>query len=131
MITSTYCQQKTKTGSPCRAYAVTGSNYCWSHDPGLRTQRTQARQNGGTARHGRKILYSTSAPVTLNTIADVLKLLESEVNAVLMLEISLSRGQTIARLAGAFVSAFQVGEIEQRVALIEARLNATQPTRQD
>lgn len=60
----------------------------------------------------------------LATVADVLKLLESEVNAVLTLEVSLSRGQTIARLAGAFVSAFQVGELEARLGVLESAMGA-------
>lgn len=103
---------------------MNGSTFCWSHDPGLRKFRAKARKAGGKARHGRKILYSIGEPITLATVADVLKLLEREVNAVLSLEVSLSRGQTIARLAGAFVSAFQVGELEMRLAALEASLGA-------
>jgi hypothetical protein len=121
--TGKYCKEKTTTGAPCRAYALADSAYCFAHDPQRRQERTQARRAGGYARHGRKLgKIAPAEPVTLGTIRDVCRLLETEVNCVLRLEISLSRAQTIARLAGAFVSAFQVGEIEQRLAALEAAL---------
>lgn len=120
--TAQHCQAKTKRGQPCRAYALAQSAFCFRHDPTQAKARRKASAAGGRARHGRKILFTPGEPITLATVADVLKLLESEVNAVLTLEVSLSRGQTIARLAGAFVSAFQVGEIEQRLAALESSL---------
>lgn len=33
---------KTKTGRRCKAFVVEGSEYCWSHDPGLARKRVCA-----------------------------------------------------------------------------------------
>lgn len=122
--TALYCIKLTKRGKPCRAYAVSGSQYCFTHDPKLAATRAKGNSAGGKARHGRKLgeVGSLSEPITLQSVADVVKLLESEVNAMLALEVSLSRGQTIARLALAFVKCFEVSEIEQRLLALESSL---------
>lgn len=103
---------------------MNGSPYCFTHDPARAAQRAKAHSAGGKARHGRKV---GSAPqpgkrVKVKTVADVVKLLESEINQVLTLEKSLSRAGTIARLALAFVKCFEVSEIEQRLAALESAI---------
>ena len=122
---STYCTAKTKNGQPCKAHALTNSQFCFAHDPTNAAVRAAAHSAGGRARHGRTIGQPTqpSEPVKLASIADVIKLLESEVNTVLGLEVSLSRAQTIARLALAFVKCFEVSEVTQRLAAIEWALS--------
>lgn len=122
--TTLYCTALTKAGKPCRSFALTGSQFCLAHDPAHAAQIAAARSAGGRARHGRKLgSTGTAERVKLRTVADVLKLLEREVNAVLTLEVSLSRGQCIARLAGAFVSAFQISELEGRLLALEQLMN--------
>lgn len=126
---TTYCTEKTRSGEPCRAFAIAGSQYCFTHDPARAGQRAAAHSAGGKARHGRIIgpMKASSAgpgaaPVTLASVGDVVKLLECEVNSMLTLEPSLSRGQTIARLAMVFIKAFEVSEIEQRLDALEKRI---------
>lgn len=118
--TGKICKAITRSGQSCRAYALAGSDYCFRHDPTKAAERQQASAKGGYARHGRQIgNVGPAEPVTLTSVQDVVKLLESEVNAVLGLEVSLSRAQTIARLALAFVKCFEVSELQQRLAAIE------------
>lgn len=118
--TARQCKAIKRNGHPCTAYAGAGSEYCFAHDPAKSVERAAARRAGGLSRHGRKV--GNTGPVervTLKTTADVVQLLEDEVNHVLTLEISLSRAQTIARLALAFVKCFEVSEIEQRLKRLE------------
>lgn len=107
---------------------MNGSPYCFTHDPARAAQRAKAHSAGGKARHGRK-LGSAPQPgkrVKVKTVRDVVRLLESEINVVLGLEKSLSRAQTISRLALAFVKCFEVSEIEQRLGALEAQIGSVQ-----
>lgn len=120
---ATACAAKNKKGLPCRAPALTGSKFCFTHDPANANARAAAHSAGGRARHGRTIgPIQPGEPVTLASLSDVVRLLESEVNHVLGLEISLSRAQTISRLALSFIKAFEVSELETRLAALESAL---------
>lgn len=126
--TASYCTYIKANGQACRAWAIKGSRFCFPHDPARAAQRAAAHRAGGKARHGRKLGdVGTAEPVKLESVADVAKLLESEVNAVLSLEKSLSRAQTIARLALAFIKAFEVSEIEQRLSALEQAMQERGP----
>lgn len=119
---SKICTELKTNGQPCRAYALAGSDYCFAHDPKNAAVRAAAHSAGGKARHGRKLgeAWPPPEPVTIETVKDVTKLLEREINQVLTLEKSLSRAQTIARLGLAFVKCFEVSELEARFAAMEA-----------
>jgi len=123
--TGLICTATTRRGLPCRAFALSNSAFCFRHAPGKAKERRRASSKGGHARHGRKVgdVGPPSEPVKVETVADIIKLLESEINVVLGLEKSLSRAGTIARLALAFVKCFEVGENEARILELERRLD--------
>lgn len=84
----------------------------------------EARRKGGQARHGRKIGATGKAgQVALTGPGDVLRLVETEVNQILGLEISLARARTVGYLAGVFVATWESYELEARVTALEARGN--------
>ena len=123
MTTGQRCKGTTKAGEPCRGFAVGNGGFCFTHDPGRAEERRAARSKGGAARHGRK-LRNDHAPVTLASIADLLPLLEQAVNDVLSLENSIARARTIGYLAGVAVRAFEVTELAERIAALEAAIEA-------
>jgi hypothetical protein len=119
-MTAPKCQATTKNGTPCQAYALAGSDYCFHHDPAQATQRLAARSKGGRARHGRHIgPVGQSEPVELDTMADVATLLRQTINDTLNLENSLQRARTIGYLSGLFIKALDVAVLEQRVIALE------------
>ena len=122
-MATTRCKATTKSGQPCAAYAVSGSDFCYWHDPARAEERAQARARGGHARHGRKIGPTGQPdPVSVQSMADVVTLLEKTVNDVLGLENSLQRGRTIATLANAIVKALQFATLEERLEAVEMAL---------
>ena len=114
------CQATAKKGTPCNAYAVAGSAYCFQHDPALAARRRQARSKGGLARHGRHIgPVGQAQPVPLDTMADVVALLQWAINQTRQLENSLHRNNTIGSLAAQLMKAFDMAALEGRLAELE------------
>ena len=121
--TAKLCGATTRAGAPCRTYALTGSAFCWWHDPTRAEDRKEARSRGGHARHGRSIgKVGDVAPVKIDSLADVLRLLTDEINTVRGLEVGISRARTIGYLAGIVASIYQAAEFEQRLAQVERDL---------
>jgi hypothetical protein len=129
-MTARKCQAITQDGTPCQAYAVAGSDYCFHHDPARAADRRQARSKGGRARHGRHIgPVGQPEPVTLDTMADVAALLRRTINDTLQLENSLHRARTVGYLAGLFLKAMDMAALEQRVAAVERALKIREDLR--
>jgi hypothetical protein len=121
------CQAHNRQGRPCGAYALAGSNYCWTHDPDLREQRRLARSRGGQARHRQHITWSddTHGPsIHIRSVTDVLALLERALLHEVTLENSHARNACIGRLCLVALKALEVGALEERIAALEARAHA-------
>jgi len=119
------CQATTKNGTPCNAYAVGGSPYCFQHHPELAAPRRQARSKGGRARHGRDIgPVGQAQPLPLDTMADVVALLQWAINQTRQLENSLQRNNTIGSLAAQLMKAFDMADLEGRLAEMQQVLKS-------
>jgi len=124
-MTAPKCQATTKNGTPCQAYALAGSDYCFHHDPDQAAQRREARSKGGRARHGRHIgPVGQAEPIELGTMADVATLLRQVIDDTFKLENSLQRARTIGYLAGHFLKALDMAALEQRVIALEHALES-------
>lgn len=123
--TAKRCKATKHNGHPCQAWAGEGSAFCFWHDPARARERAEARARGGRARHGRPIGTTGNAePVSVQSMADVVNLLERAVNDALRLENSLQRGRTIATLANAVIKALQFATLEERLEAVEMALRA-------
>ena len=103
---------------PCNA--VPGaSGYCFMHDPDRGAERAAARRRGGRGRH---TPHSDAAlPSTeIRTLDDVRGLLGYALAEALVGDNSIQRTRALVAIAGAFVEAIKVGELEQRLAALEA-----------
>jgi len=118
------CAALTRDGTPCQAWAGDGSKFCYWHDPERAEDRQRARAKGGRARHGRTVNPPGGrGPVTIETAADVLPILQRAINDVLALENSISRARALGYLAGQVVKAFEVTELQERVEVLEVALS--------
>jgi len=61
-------------------------------------------------------------PVHIGSLADVITILESELNALLTLEVSVSRARAVGYLCAQAVSVYKDTELESRIAALEAQL---------
>lgn len=124
-MTANKCQATTQDGTPCQAYAVAGSDYCFHHDPARAAERREARRRGGRARHGRHIgPVGPAEPVALDTMADVAALLKCTIDDTLKLENSLQRARTVGYLANLFIKALEMAALERQVAALERVLRS-------
>jgi hypothetical protein len=121
MITTTNCKGTTKAGKPCSANALTGSTYCFAHDPTKAADRAKARSKGGRARHGRTdIKPDEHEQIDQLTPENILRVLGIAVNDCLKLERSLNRSRTLATIAATAIKAIEATELEARLAALES-----------
>jgi hypothetical protein len=122
-MTARRCKAVNQDGTPCQAYARAGSDYCFHHDPASAAQRREARSRGGQARHGRHVgPVGHAEPVALDTMADVVTLLQRTINDTLQLENSLQRARTVGYLAGLYLKAMDLAYLEQQVMALQHAL---------
>ncbi len=123
-----HCKAKTKDGQPC-PNAASASGYCYTHDPARGRERAQARKLGGSHRrapHG--AMDPDTLPPKVRTLDDVLAVLDFALAEAMPLENSVQRGRLIVALAHVFIEAIKTGELETRLAAIEAALKIGEPT---
>lgn len=117
--TGRHCKATRKNGVACASYAVEGSAFCFWHCPDKARERKEARSRGGRARHGRR-LAGDHQGVKLESLADVVRLVEGAVKDVSALENSIARARCLGYLAGVAVKALQVADLEERILRLEA-----------
>jgi hypothetical protein len=76
------CGSVTKDGSRCTARRVSGSQFCFFHDPDKARRRERARKAGGR-KNRPQTLPRTTPEVRLDSSADVDRFLAQTINQVL------------------------------------------------
>jgi len=120
------CTATTKRGTPCAAPALAGSDFCFTHDPARAQDRAAARKRGGYNRRTPKATPDDGARIHLRTVAHVQATLERALADTWAQENSANRTGGIVRIALAALRALEVGELEQRVEALEARITEQQ-----
>ncbi len=115
------CTATTASGKPCGAPAQHGRPFCFAHDPDRAAERADARQRGGYNRRTPKATDPDGYPTRLRSVADVQALLEATLRDTTLQENSGSRTQALVRLAHGALKALEVGDLEERLAALEAR----------
>ena len=116
---SCQCRGTKADGTPCRANAMTGSEYCFFHDPAKAEEQEAARQAGG--RVGKTTVLSPDTPdAPLSSMADVVALLGQTINQVRRGEVDPKVANAVGYLASALLRALEQGDIEKRLAELEA-----------
>ena len=120
-MASERCKAAKVNGEPCPNPAG-ADGYCFAHSPNRGAERAEARRRGGRNRH---TPHSSAAqpPAAVRTVGDVLQVLDYALGEALAHDNSIARGRLLVAIAAAYVEVFKVGEIEQRLAALEAALN--------
>ena len=116
---SPQCEGTKADGTPCRVNAMTGSEYCFFHDPARVEEREAARQAGGRVGKTR-VLPAETPDVPLSSVAEVVGLLGETINQLRRGEIDPRVANAVGYLSGTLLKALQQGDIEQRLAGLEA-----------
>jgi hypothetical protein len=122
------CKGKKRDGTPCNAWALTGSDYCFTHDPEKALERAEARKRGGYNRRAPEGLRGDpgAVPDEIRTIGGVYKILDYTLAGALALENSIARGRLLIALAAEYRAALSVGELEDRVKALEEGISQWQ-----
>lgn len=115
------CKAKTRSGSRC-PNAAGPSGYCFTHDPARGAERAEARKRGGQRRRAAHAGSPETLPRQVRTLDEVLAVLDYALAEAMPLENSVQRGRLLVSIAHAFVEAIKTGELEHRIAAVEAAL---------
>lgn len=117
------CEATRASGDRCRAQALPGRPKCFAHDEDNRELANAARRKGGQ-NSGNVVRAARRIP---RDMSDLVKRLLEAVDAVERGDLDHRRATAMASLAGAAVRVYEVGEVQQRLETLEARLEAEQP----
>lgn len=125
--TARACVGTTTSGAPCRATPQTGSDFCFLHDPHKVEEQRRARSNGGNTRAARVLSADTPAK-DIKSVADVKGLLSQTIHQVRTGAIDPKIANCLGYLSGILLKAIEVGDIEERLAAMEAVVGQSQRT---
>lgn len=114
------CKATTKAGTRCQAKPIKGSSYCFSHDDNSAAARAAAHKLGGERTrtpHGGNLEI---IPSEINTIQDARKILIYALAELAPMENSLQRVRAYLAIHDSFVISIANGELEARIAALEA-----------
>ena len=116
------CQARRRDGSPCKADAHPGKRFCCFHNPALAAERTEGRRKGGVARTRTAVTLPADTPdLPLRSVGDIVRALGLTFNHVRTGRLDARVGNCLGVLAGVLLRAVEVGELEERIAALEAR----------
>ena len=117
------CTAHTKAGRRC-SVAAGVDGLCAFHSPSLGRARAIGRKRGGERQRIGHAADSTPPPAQVQTLGDVVAVLNYTLREALPLENSVQRGRLLVQLAHAFIEAIKAGEYETRLAALEAAVGA-------
>lgn len=126
LMTARTCKARKENGEPCRQAPLQGKDFCFWHDPEHAQEAAEARRLGGLRRRRERTVAGAYAFEGLETVTGVRRLLEVAALDTLGLENSVARSRTLAYLAQVSVRLLEVGELEARLAALEATVNGRQ-----
>ena len=109
------CQATRKDGQPCTVRTLTGSAWCFAHDPSRAAQRTEARRRGGRG----KAKAERAGKLVPASLRPSLALLFEALDEVHRGELDPRAAGAMAALAGAISRLYQTGVLEERLAALE------------
>ena len=129
MVGSKKCKAKNEQGRSCGATPMHDSEFCVFHDPESAGLLTEARRAGGNRRKREatvKVAYDFEG---LGSYDQITRLVEVAASDTLAEPTSLARSRTLAYLAQVASALHGKGNVEDRLAAVEARLDGDKPQR--
>ncbi len=117
---STNCQGVNRRGEACSMPPLQGTAWCWAHSPEKAAERAAARRKGGQLRQAPAA--PVGAPPSLRSVAELQAVIEQAAGELLSLPRSVAKARAIGGLVTVAGKLLEVGELEQRLAALEARL---------
>ena len=115
------CSARTRDGSPCGATPMRDQPFCFWHHPDHKVESVEARRLGGLHRRREKTLEGAyDLHEGFRSVDAILRFVEIAALDLLGMDASVARSNAMFR--GALVAAklLEVGDLEQRLANVEA-----------
>lgn len=120
------CMEVTASGAQCNG-RPRQDGYCFAHSPSLQGQLDESRREGGRNR-SKLARAQKRVPKDMKGVQAILMELIRDVHGSADMDLR-TRAVTISTLDGSYVKVHEAGEMEGRIADLEARAEAGQPRR--
>ena len=120
MLIARRCAYAKEDGQPCRMAPLHDRPYCFSHDPERAAEAAEARRLGGLRRKKESTIAVAYDLPGLDTVAGIRRVLEIVVADSVGQEHGIARLRVLIAAAGAATNLLKVGELEDRLAHVEA-----------
>lgn len=114
------CAHQGKDGLPCGATPQVDRPFCFWHDPERQEEAAEARRLGGLRRKREHAVAGAYDFQGLASVEQLRRVLEIAILDTLALDNGVARNRTLGSLAMTALKALEVGELEVRVAALEA-----------
>jgi hypothetical protein len=121
------CRAVKSDGSRCQAAVLPGADFCFFHDPTKAEARREAQSLGGR-QNRMKTLDETAPDVKVEDCQDVAKLISETINQVRKGQIDPRVANAVGYLANVLIRAVEQGEMERRLAKLEAIVKTPMPS---
>ena len=122
MVSKRACKGISKGGGRCSAPPLLDGDFCFWHDPEHETEAAEARRLGGLRRKREGALQGAYQLEGLESVPAIRRYLDVALIDLLGLENSVARNRAIISGVLAGAKLLEVGEIEERMAAVEAAL---------
>ena len=114
--------------SPCRANPMRDEQFCYFHHPDHRQEAAESRRLGGNRRRREKTIEGAyDLADGLRSADDIQRVVEAITFDLLGMEPTIARANAILRAAGVAARLLETGELERRIADLEAALKDRSP----
>lgn len=112
------CRGKTATGTNCKANAMSGSNYCFTHNPATREQHRAATRKGGAV--SPKAVETSLLPnEKITSLQSVVDVLADAINRVRVVRpdgsMDVKSANTLGFLCGKYAELYKIANLEDKI----------------
>ena len=111
------CKAERKDGKRCRAYAMSGSDYCVAHDPSLPDKRRAWRRAGGSVKGEKNRMVEEAT--RLKRPRDVQHMLAVTAEKVERGTIDAQTANALGRVASLLLKAMELTDVDERLRRLE------------
>jgi len=113
------CTHTKKDGTACGAYAMTGTEFCYLHNPAIPDEEKRQTQTRGGEGRALMTIAEPLPAMRLDTPQDAIYLIADTINRVRAGELDVRIANCIGVLSGHLIKAFETAQLKDKVEMID------------